>query len=186
MMNMFKRLGLEVITFEEYKMAVELPYMKFYRKFTDAPKKEIDRLYREENVLAEKPKPFPGVKEILEYLHLLRIRMIVLSSNPQEILNKEVKEYGFQDFFIGVEGSIHNKKEMILELLNKHRLITDFPRENLIVGDMIHDIEAGKEARALTAAITWGAHPREKLATTNPDFLISNILEIKNIVKRHN
>jgi phosphoglycolate phosphatase-like HAD superfamily hydrolase len=184
-MNIFRRLGLKVITFEEWKTAVELPYMRFYRKFTDAPKEEIDRLYGEEIVLVEKPKPFPGVKEILEYLHFLRIKMIILSSNPQKILDKEVKEYGFQNFFIAVEGNVHNKKEMILKLLNKHRLVTSLPEENLIVGDMVHDIEAGKEAKALTVAITWGAHSREKLVTTNPNFLISNILEIKNIVERY-
>jgi len=184
-MSVFKRLGLKPITLKEYREAVELPYMKFYRKFTNAPREKIERLYKEEIVLARKPKPFSGVKEVLEYLHSFRIRMVVLSSNFQELLEEEVKEYGFQNFFVEVKGDVYDKRKAILGLLNKNNLITGIPKENLVVGDMVHDIEAGKEIDALTAAITWGFQPREKLVSANPDFFIDDIMELKNIIKRH-
>jgi len=49
------------------------------------------------------------------------------------------------------------------------------------VGDTSGDIREGKAAGIKTIAVTWGWHPRELLAAAQPDFLIDDAEELKNI-----
>ena len=58
-MEIFKKLGLEGLTLEEFKEEFTLPYMKFYRKFKiDVDKEELQKLYAKEIELVDKPKSF--------------------------------------------------------------------------------------------------------------------------------
>jgi phosphoglycolate phosphatase-like HAD superfamily hydrolase len=51
------------------------------------------------------------------------------------------------------------------------------------VGDSIIDIEEGKNAGcALSIGITTGAHSFEQLQSAMPNFIIDNLLELKDIV----
>ena len=55
------------------------------------------------------------------------------------------------------------------------------PEETVYFGDMVLDIKAGKKAGVKTVAVSWGYQPREKLKKVDPDFLIDDPLEIKEI-----
>ena len=51
------------------------------------------------------------------------------------------------------------------------------------VGDSIIDIEEGKNAGcALSIGITTGAHSFEQLQTAMPNFIIDNLLQLKDLV----
>jgi len=182
-MYIFRKLGLRTLSVEEFKKEFSLPYMGFYEKFTTAPKEEIDRLFLQAIHLLEGPKPFPGAKELLEFLSGKQIRLAILSSNPQEKLEEEVKDYGFQEFFINIKGSVHDKTEEISKLMERNGFLA---QETAYVGDMIHDIEAGKKAKVTTIAISWGGYQtyqtKEELRAEKPDFLIDDLSKIKKIV----
>ena len=53
----------------------------------------------------------------------------------------------------------------------------------MYVGDMTHDIEAGKEAGVKTVALTWGYQSKEILEKHNPDYIIANISELDKLLK---
>ena len=179
-MNVFKKLGLKVLSLEEYKREFTLPYMNFYHKFRkDIAKEEVDKLFFQEINLVGEPKPFPKVKEVLEFLKNKKIKIALLSSHPQEKLEKEIKNYGFQKFFIEANGSIHDKVETILEITKRNGFEPD---ETAYIGDMIHDIEAGKGGKVTTIAVSWGYQPKEKLLKENPNFFINDLEELKKIV----
>jgi phosphoglycolate phosphatase-like HAD superfamily hydrolase len=119
-MNVFRKLGLKKLTLEEYKKEFTLPYMKFYQKFKKGlDKEEIDKLFFQEINSVDEPKPFPKAKEILEFLKQKRINIALLSSHPQKKLEKEIKDYKFQKFFIDINGDVHDKVETILEIMGK-------------------------------------------------------------------
>lgn len=62
-----------------------------------------------------------------------------------------------------------------LEILEGHNVIK--------VGDSIIDIEEGKNANCkFSIGITTGAHTKEQLATANPNYIIDNIYDVKNII----
>ncbi|MVM35193.1 HAD-IA family hydrolase [Spirosoma sp. HMF4905] len=63
----------------------------------------------------------------------------------------------------------------------------DFSIENgesvIKVGDSIIDIEEGRNAGCIACiGITTGAHTREQLETTSPDYIIDNLIELVSII----
>jgi len=180
-MNVFKKLGLKTLSLEEFREEFTIPYMLFYRKFKkDADKEEMDRLFLLEINSVDEPKPFSDVKAILEFLKEKNIRLVVLSSHPQEKLKKEIRDYGFQKFFIEINGGVHNKVETITGIMERNGFEAN---ETAYVGDMTHDIEAGKKAKVMTIAVSWGYQSREKLSGKKPDFLIEDLRELKDKIK---
>lgn len=179
-MEVFKKLGLEVLTLGEFKKEFTLPYMEFYRKFKkDVSKEEVQKLYSREIELVDKPKPFPEAKEVLEFLERKEIKMVLLSVYLQKRLEEEIKNYKFQDFFINVYGNAYDKTEAIIKIMRKNNFK---PKETICVGDMTHDVDAGKKAKVITVAVSCGYQSKEKLLEKNPDFLIETLGELKNII----
>ena len=179
-MGIFKKLGLKVLTLEEFKKEFTLPYMEFYRKFKkDVDREELQKLYAEEIELVAKPRPFLEAKEVLEFLRQKEIKMILLSVYLQKQLEEEIEDYKFQNFFVDVNGSVYDKTEIVIEIMSKNNFKSD---ETIFIGDMTHDIDAGKKAGVTTVAVSYGYQSKEKLLEKNPDFLIENLGELKNIV----
>lgn len=52
------------------------------------------------------------------------------------------------------------------------------------VGDTVSDIQEGKNAGVITVALDSGTQPREKLVQANPDYIISMLPELKNILAK--
>jgi len=181
--KVFKRLGLRALTLEEYKQEFVLPYMDFYKKFTDASKEKIDEFFLEEIFRVEKPKPFPKVKQLLEFLKKKKVKMIVLSAHPSKKLERELKEYGFQGFFHEVNGSVHDKIEAVKKIMERNGFKPD---ETAYVGDMDYDIEVGKKIGIVTIAVSWGYNSKERLTNKKPDFLVDKVREIKKLITKKN
>ena len=55
------------------------------------------------------------------------------------------------------------------------------PNETAYIGDMSHDIHAGKKAKVITIAVLWGYYSKERLAKEKPDFLIKDLDELKKL-----
>jgi len=178
-MIVFEKFGVKKISLEEFRKEFELPYMNFFKKYNiGINKEEADRVFREAFNPTES-KPFAQAKELLDFLHKKGTKMTILSSHPEKFLKNEVKDYGFQKYFMDVVGGVHNKTEVINEIMKKNKFD---PKETAYVGDMTHDIEAGKKAKIKIIAICWGYQTKEKLSKEKPDFLIGNLTELKSIV----
>jgi phosphoglycolate phosphatase len=179
-MKVFEKIGLENITLGKFKKEFTLPYMNFYKKFKkDANKEIIDKLFDEELNLINESKLFPETKEVLDFLKQRKIKMIILSSYLQESLEKEIKENNLQNFFLDINGGVYNKIQVIAEIIHKNSFK---PQKTIYVGDMIHDIDAGKKAKVITVAVSHGYQLKQTLLEKNPDFLIENLKELKNII----
>ncbi len=176
--GLFKKLGLKKLTLDEYRKEYLLPYMNFYRKFSKLPKRQIDKIFLEEFVKMEEPEPFPESQEVLEFLNQNGNKLAILSSHFQNKLENEVKKYGFRRFFIDINGGIHDKRKAVKKVMKKNDF---YPQETAFVGDMTHDIDAGKTAGIITVAVCWGYHSKKRLLSRKPDFAIDNLKEIKNI-----
>ena len=179
-MLVFKKLGKEPISMEEYRREFTLPYMVFWNKyFPDLIKEEEDRLYVEAIHQVDEPTIYQGVKEELERLKSLGINMIVISSHPHDKLLNEAKAYGVQSFFQEINGSIHDKTETILDILQRNNFD---PHQTMYVGDMTHDIDAGKKAGVTTVALGWGYQSEDVLRNSNPDNYIKNISNLDQLL----
>jgi len=52
----------------------------------------------------------------------------------------------------------------------------------LFVGDMTVDVETGQNAGVHTCAVTYGFDPRSKLEASRPEFLINDLIELKELI----
>lgn len=179
-MAVFEKLGAKRISLDEYRREFELPYMDFYRKYIPgADKGTQDGLYLDAIRSAGEPKPFPEARAMLDALQTKGCRMALLSSHPQERVDKEVRDYGFSGFFAHVRGGVYDKREVIMEVMRGCGFGKD---GTAYVGDMTHDVEAGKKAGIITVAVTWGYQLKEKLAGSGPDFIAEDFGGLEKIL----
>lgn len=178
---LFRELVGRELTIKEFQDEYCLPYMKFWHKYLPGLEKETcDRLFLEAIKRVPDPGPFKNAKKVLDELKRKKIRMFVLSSHPTDKLMIEVNNYGFSDHFTEVKGSVHDKVDVIRALVEENAI----GRENtLYIGDMVHDIDAGKNAGIKTVAITSGYDPVERLRAANPDIIIHDIIELLDILR---
>jgi pyrophosphatase PpaX len=199
-MNIFRRYGVEAMPYEQWLS--ELPqsqasFMKSHGINLEAD--ELFRLYTDyynDLVKSEIPPPclHPDVRETLEYLQGMGKKLAVVSSHPEGNLRQEAKAYGLEGFFgmvIGSTGvaSSGGKAQGLRMVCDKLKVS---PGRTLFVGDMSHDILAGREAGTCTAGISgpkggppWrqrGYQTVEELKREGPDLLLESLMELKEAV----
>ncbi len=168
---------------KEFRELYELPWINFYNKLGV----EIDE--KKEYALWEKIfpkhahmlKPFPSAKEVLAKLKGEGKKILIFSAHNQNLLEKEIEEYGFKELIDAVNASNADKREKIEELIASHEI----ERENSIyVGDMCHDIETAKLAGVKSVAVLSGYDSREKLEAENPDYIIDDVGELPALLEK--
>jgi phosphoglycolate phosphatase len=102
-----------------------------------------------------------------------------MSSGPQEKIIADAQKHGIFDYFKEINGNILDKTEVIADILQGNDFQSE---ETMCIGDMNHDIEAGKKVGAKSVGISWGHKSKEMLKTSNPDYLISNIAELEQLL----
>lgn len=182
-MEVFKMIGLGKISKKEFKNNFELPYMNFYNKYCKVPKNEIDSLYKKTLIEDINLSLFEDIPELLEQLVLSGINLYIISTHPTLSLMEELKEYSLMKYFKRVYGGVTNKVEIIQNIIKELELD---PINSIFIGDMDHDIIAGKKAQLKTIGVTWGYQSEERLIVSNPDYIVSNPNEITEIINNLN
>jgi len=126
---------------------------------------------------------YPHVDEILKYFKE-KILLIVTNRSKKSsefaLRNLGILRY-FKDIIGGDDEACLKPSPCPLE-----RMIARFAinkERSIIVGDMAIDVIAGKEVGMLTCAVTYGIGKKEDIVKANPDYIIDDLLELKEIVK---
>ncbi len=125
---------------------------------------------------------FAGVKEMLADMRNQSILSGIITRNCHRAVQTVFPDYrNYVDALISREMTQHVKPDPghlseILSLLNipAHRC--------LMVGDHPIDVQIGKELGAYTAAVLTGTGKHEDLRHARPDFLLQNVLEIRQVI----
>ena len=174
------RFGIERMPFEQYRQEFELPFMNFYNRYV--PKLTFDkevRIYNEEYAKTPPSKAYPGIVELIKKFKSKRIALGVLSSDSDEHLLVEMERYKLNNVFNYIMIGIHDKEEGLRLMVKENNLDCG---GSLFVGDMLHEIEAGKKVGFKTAGVTWGVHTENKLKSVKPDFIFHNLYELEKAV----
>jgi phosphoglycolate phosphatase-like HAD superfamily hydrolase len=178
----FTELGKEPIFAEEIKLHFTLPYMKFWnRYFPNLTREKQCSLYEKYIHQVGEPKLYKKVDEIIAYLKRNGYLLFILSSDPISKLLPEIKKSGFAELITKTVGDVHDKKDTIISFIN------DFSLDKKLtyyVGDTSGDVEAGQFAGVKTIGISWGFQHKNVLSQAKPDFLIDDIIEIKDIIRK--
>lgn len=122
-----------------------------------------------------KAKLYEGALETLKYLKNKGYHIVFVSNCSnyyKDIHNKAFKldEY-FEELACAEEYNYIPKYEFL------SKIIKNYPKDMVIVGDRYHDIEAGKINKIHTIGCEYGFG--EKKETANADFVIKDIRELK-------
>lgn len=124
-------------------------------------------------------KPFSAVLPVLEEL-CGDNTLAIISSNSSQAIRKILARFQYNGCFQDILGSeFHLSKKIKID----YAVTTcGISRENAYyVGDTSGDVREGKAAGVKTIAVTWGWHSRKMLVAAQPDFLIDDPKELKNI-----
>jgi phosphoglycolate phosphatase len=145
--------------------------------------KQAQALYYKHNF--ENIKEVPLYPHIQELIGFFKDKMKIIISNKRDefirlILQRHKLDHYFREI-LGGDSAPCLKPDpcAILHVLEKYKVMAS---RALFVGDMTVDIETGKNANVLTCAVTYGFHSRTDLEKLQPDFLIDDILELKELV----
>ena len=126
-------------------------------------------------------KPFPHAIDLLRTLKQRGYKVGVASSKMHEVVNQGLSISGLIDFVdvvVGMDDVSEHKPNpeallKALELLGGNKAI--------YIGDHPNDIMAGKRANMTTIGVSYTWH-LDKLKASNPDYLITDLMEVLNYV----
>lgn len=132
---------------------------------------------------ADKSLLYLHVKEILEYFRYKD--MFIITNRSKDMSALTLRKLGIDKYFkeiIGADDEYCIKpsacpinKIMASRIKDKTK--------TMIIGDMDLDVLSGKEAGIMTCAVTYGIGDRISIEKSNPDFIIDDILKLKEIIR---
>ncbi|MCP5463431.1 MAG: HAD hydrolase-like protein [Deltaproteobacteria bacterium] len=166
-------LGGPRLSLADYRKHFCVPVLPFYKRYgISASLKKIDEVfYRHYFKHAKRSRVFDGVEQSLKLLHKHKIKMAILSTLQEELLQRLVKEQGWQKYFVRVIGSASDKRRVLPKLLKE---LKSKPHQTLYIGDMDHDVITGHKAGTLTGCVLSGYHDHHQLLQHRPHFVWQN------------
>jgi phosphoglycolate phosphatase-like HAD superfamily hydrolase len=161
---------------EEFKREFFLPYTDFFKsRELYAEKTELNEIYYPEYNKMPEPSVFKGAKTALKKLREKGIILTIISAQRSPELKLEIGRNGLRKLFDVVGGDAVDKRAWISKFVKELGVEKN---KVMMVGDMVHDIEAGKTAGIRTTAVLWGYNSLEKLTEAKPDFVVKNFNEL--------
>ncbi len=125
---------------------------------------------------------YPHVKEILEYFR--DKRKTIVTNRNYEFALMALNKLGIRDYFENIVGGDDTccMKPSSCPLDRSMGRFNADKEKAIIVGDMDIDILAGRRAGITTCGVTYGIGRKEDIIKAKPDFIIDDIIDLKNIV----
>jgi len=134
--------------------------------------KLLGLLAKKQTQIINKAKIFPGIKNIFDELRKRDIKIIILSSNTTENIEKWLVHQK-----IKVDKIITNNN-----IFGKDKLLRKMGRQFVYVGDEVRDVKACKKAGVKMISVTWGFNTKEALKKAGADYLVDNRTELRKLL----
>jgi len=166
------------ITLQEFREQFCLPIRKFY----EGRVPHVSQAKLEEIFLTEYPKHhaeitlLPHTLDFLRFCQARRMGVYIASTADAHTYETQTARFGIGHFITKPYIGIEDKTSKIHLILDENHLDRD---ETMFVGDMEHDIEAGKAGGIHTCAVLTGYNPPDKLRAMNPDLICNHLGELQ-------
>jgi phosphoglycolate phosphatase len=175
--------GLPAMTLQQFRMEFCLPVRKFYEgRVINVPQVELERIF-----LTEYPRHHAEISLLphtLDFLHFCeeqQMGVYIASTVDAHTYETQMARFGIGRFIRKPYIGIEDKTAKIHHILDENQLDRD---ETMFVGDMEHDIEAGKAGGIHTCAVLTGYNPVEKLRAMKPDLICQDLGELQGFLAR--
>lgn len=188
--------GQSPIDVERYRRTVTFPVMQLYtnngckEEFLEKTVKKLAAVFHTTYEQDSKHcRTRKGTRELLRWLKDNGIKSVLISNHTLDGISIQFKRLGLgkliTEIYANSDGSTvlktKNKGEKGRAYMRKHGYK---PSEVVIVGDSTEEIEIGHELDITSVAITDGFYDTARLKAAKPDYLITNLLQLRDIVKK--
>ncbi|MFZ5579866.1 MAG: phosphoglycolate phosphatase [Pseudomonadota bacterium] len=128
---------------------------------------------------------YPGVREGLEYIKSLGLRMGCVTNKAEQFTVPLLKDLGVYDMFETVISgdTLPVKKPDPGPLFYAAGWFHCAPYEALMIGDSISDVKAARAAGFNIVCMSYGYNHGEDIRNYHPDAVIDSMVELKELVK---
>ena len=179
--HVFKSCGLPPLSLQEFRAEFCLPIRKFYQhRLPLVPQVKLEEIF-----LAEYPKHHDGISllphtvEFLRFCERQQMGVYIASTVDSLTYETQTARFGIGHFIAKAYIGIEDKTAKIHHILDENHLDQN---ETMFVGDMEHDIEAGKAGGLHTCAVLTGYNDAQKLRAMEPDLVCEHLGELQQIL----
>jgi phosphoglycolate phosphatase len=179
--HVFKSCGLPPLSLQEFRAEFCLPIRKFYQhRLPLVPQVKLEEIF-----LAEYPKHRDGISllphtvEFLRFCERQQMGVYIASTVDSLTYETQTARFGIGRFVTKAYVGIEDKAAKIHHILEQNHLDQN---ETMFVGDMEHDIEAGKAGGLHTCAVLTGYNDARKLRAMEPDLVCEHLGELQQIL----
>lgn len=104
------------------------------------------------------------------------------STVDQHTYDQQARRFGVDRYVTKAYIGIEDKTQAIHQILAENQIV---PGEAVFVGDMEHDIAAGKAGGVHTCAVLTGYNHCETLQATRPDWICEHLGELQQRLSDH-
>jgi phosphoglycolate phosphatase len=180
--HVFATFGLPALTLDEFRREFCLPIKKFYeRRIPDVPQAKLEAVFlaRYHQVL-ETITLLPHTVDFLTFCRTEGLGVYIASTVDSHTYERQAARFGLTGFITKPYIGIEDKTQKIHHILEENRLV---PEATVFVGDMEHDIEAGRHGGVRTCAVLTGYNHVEKLRAMRPDIVCRHLGELQAWIK---
>ena len=179
--HVFACCGLAPISLQEFRDEFCLPIRKFYqRRLPNVPQATLEGIF-----LAKYPEYhdqialLPHTLDFLQYCKGRQMGVFIASTVDSHTYESQMARFGIGRFITKPYIGIEDKTAKVHHILDENHLNRE---ETMFVGDMEHDIEAGKAGGIATCAVLTGYNHAEKLRAMEPDLICQHLGELQEIL----
>jgi len=165
----------------------EIPALEFIENISDPQKKAkaLKELSLFESRAAASSEPNPGAEELIRTIHSMSLPMGLITRNSIDSVRKALNNFsgiGLDDFDIVItrDDPVKPKPSPDGILLAARKLKIE-PRQILMVGDFVFDMDAGRNAGTLTALLD--VNPRVDKSRIECDIIISCLTDLEPVLQ---
>ncbi|MBB5351767.1 phosphoglycolate phosphatase-like HAD superfamily hydrolase [Haloferula luteola] len=168
---------------ETFRLRFRLPYREFYEEMLPGvPLEELEVHFRKAFSGSSEPVTvLPHAREKLAWCQAQGIRCFVLTSMDSDAFRGQLEDFGLAGYFEATYSGVLDKREVILEILDRHRLA---PGETAFVGDMTHDVETAHHAQLTSVAVLTGYTHAGALALARPHLTVQDLDGLRRLMER--
>jgi pyrophosphatase PpaX len=177
----------EKLAEEDLTRNVGAPLRQQMEELAPGRGEELVAVYREFNHAKhdEIARPFSGIEQVLAELSRRGTPMAVVTSKGRAAVELGIQMIGL-DRYIDVivtadDVEIHKPDPHPLRV-TAERMAVDIERV-AYVGDSPHDIASANAAGAVSVAALWGMFGRERLAAAGPDYVLTEPLDVLDLLE---
>lgn len=126
---------------------------------------------------------FDGVKDGLEMLKKKGFKLACVTNKAADFTIPLLKAKGIHDYFgVIVSGdTLPVKKPDPAPLLHAAKELGTTPETSAMLGDSMHDAEAGRRAGFQVICVSYGYNHGHDIRDANPDAVIDSFMELENL-----